>query len=127
MAPKQTSDGRDERTGRFLTGNIGGGRKVGSRNKLTTEFIDDLYAKWRKHGKDVLDRVIKDDPAAFLRTVAQILPKELDATLNVNVGLFAAAKDFHEAYSLALKHIGAQPALIEASREKGNEGDHGGS
>jgi hypothetical protein len=75
-------EGRDAKTGRFITGNNGGGRKLGSRNKLTTEFLDDLYAKWQKHGPDVLERVIRDDPAAFLRTVAQILPKEID----VNAG-----------------------------------------
>jgi hypothetical protein len=75
-------DGRDAKTGRFITGNNGGGRKLGSRNKLTTEFLDDLYAKWQEHGADVLERVIRDDPAAFLRTVAQIMPKEID----VNAG-----------------------------------------
>jgi hypothetical protein len=71
-------DGRDAKTGRFLTANNGGGRPKGSRNKLTTEFLDDLYAKWQEHGAEVLERVIRDDPAAFLRTVAQILPKEID-------------------------------------------------
>jgi hypothetical protein len=55
---------------------------LGSRNKLTAEFLDDLYAKWQEHGADVLERVIRDDPAAFLRTVAQIMPKEID----VNAG-----------------------------------------
>jgi hypothetical protein len=73
-------DGRDAKSGRFITGNNGGGRKLGSRNKLTTEFLDDLYAKWQEHGADVLERVIRDDPAAFLRTVAQILPKEIDVS-----------------------------------------------
>jgi hypothetical protein len=79
-------EGRDANTGRFVTGNNGGGRKLGSRNKLATEFIDDLHAKWLKHGPDVLERVIRDDPAAFMRTVAQILPKEIDAAVNVNAG-----------------------------------------
>jgi hypothetical protein len=79
-------EGRDTKTGRFVTGNNGGGRKLGSRNKLATEFLDDLHAKWLKHGSDVLERVIRDDPAAFLRTVAQILPKEIDTALNVNAG-----------------------------------------
>ena len=79
-------EGRDAKTGRFVTGNNGGGRKLGSRNKLATEFIDDVYAKWLKPGADVLERVIRDDPAAFMRTVAQILPKEIDAALNVNAG-----------------------------------------
>jgi hypothetical protein len=75
-------EGRDAKSGRFVSGNNGGGRPKGSRNKLTTEFLDDLYAKWQEHGADVLERVIRDDPAAFLRTVAQIMPKEID----VNTG-----------------------------------------
>jgi hypothetical protein len=78
MSQNKALDGRDAKTGRFVSGNNGGGRPKGSRNKLTTEFLDDLYAKWQEHGAEVLERVIRDDPAAFLRTVAQILPKEID-------------------------------------------------
>ena len=44
-------EGRDAKTGRFIAGNNGGGRKLGSRNKLTTEFLDDLYAKWSQSGQ----------------------------------------------------------------------------
>jgi hypothetical protein len=111
----RTINGRDKTTGQFVVGHSGlGGRPKGSRNKLGEKFVEDLYAKWRKHGKDVLDRVIKDDPAAFMRTVAQVLPKELDATLNVNVGLFAEVRDFAEAYRLAKAYIGAEQPLIEA-------------
>src|SRR5262245_45856373 len=89
------SNGRDKTTGQFLLGHKGtGGRPPGSRNKLGEKFIEDVHAKWRKHGKQVLDEVIKTDPVAFLRVVAQILPKELDATLNVNIGLFAEIKDY---------------------------------
>ena len=82
-------EGRDANTGRFVSENNGGGRPKGSRNKLTTEFIDDLYAKWQEHGPEMLERVIRDDPAAFMRTVAQILPKEIDA--NVNAGRILTA------------------------------------
>src|SRR5437764_13269486 len=35
---------RDDKTGRFLTGNSGGGRPKGSRSKLASEFIDCLQA-----------------------------------------------------------------------------------
>jgi hypothetical protein len=42
----------------------------------------------------VIDRVIATDPATFLRTVAQILSKELDQTLNLNINLIEA-RDFN--------------------------------
>ena len=104
-------DGRDAKTGRFVRGNNGGGRKPGSRNKLTTEFLDDLYAKWQKHGADVLERVIRDDPAAFLRTVAQLMPKEID----VNAGSdFDGMEDVSEILQKVAEEAGPEAALILA-------------
>jgi hypothetical protein len=42
--PDTEDTGRDPTTGRFLTeNNVGPGRPRGSRNKLTTEFLDALY------------------------------------------------------------------------------------
>ena len=111
-------NGRDAKTGQFVMGHSGyGGRPKGSRNKLGEQFVEDVYRKWRKHGSDVIERVIRDDPAAFLRTVAQILPKELHAELDVNVELFARAKTYSEAYDMAMRFIGAEPdgpPLVEA-------------
>jgi hypothetical protein len=51
--------GRDPGSGRFVSGNIGGGRPKGSRNKLAEAFIADLHARWIKDGPQVLDAVIK--------------------------------------------------------------------
>jgi len=104
-------EGRDAKTGRFITGNNGGGRKLGSRNKLTTEFLDDLYAKWQKHGPDVLERVIRDDPAAFLRAVAQTLPKEID----VNAGSeFDGMENVSDILQKVAEEAGPEAALVLA-------------
>jgi hypothetical protein len=104
-------DGRDAKTGRFVTGNNGGGRKLGGRNKLTTEFLDDLYAKWQEHGADVLERVIRDDPAAFLRTVAQIMPKEID----VNAGSdFDGMDNISDILAKVAEEAGEEAALALA-------------
>ncbi len=104
-------EGRDAKTGRFIAGNNGGGRKLGSRNKLTTEFLDDLYAKWQKHGPDVLERVIRDDPAAFLRTVAQTLPKEID----VNAGSdFDGMENVSDILQKVAEEAGPEAALVLA-------------
>lgn len=120
MSQNKVVEGRDAKTGRFLAGNSGnGGRKVGSRNRLGEAFIADLHAAWTKHGKGVIDRVIRDDPAQFLKTVAAVLPRQLDETLNLNLSVIAEAKTFDEAFRFALKHIGSEieanePKLIEA-------------
>jgi hypothetical protein len=110
MSQNKALDGRDAKTGRFVSGNNGGGRPKGSRNKLTTEFLDDLYAKWQQHGPDVLERVIRDDPAAFMRTVAQILPKEIDASVNAGSD-FDGMDSIAEILQKVANEVGTDAAL----------------
>jgi hypothetical protein len=113
---KQIEDTRDERTGRFLTGNPGGGRKVGSRNRLGEQFITDLYEEWRNSGASALKRMAADEPGAFVRVCAGLLPKEIDATLSVEHELlFNSARDYGAAFRLAKAYLLAQPddELIE--------------
>jgi len=119
---ERTIDGRHPNNGRFLAGNNGGGRKPGSRNKLAGEFIDALYADFRKNGADAIKRVAAEEPAQYLRLIAQILPRELDIALSVNSDLFAEAQSFAQAYRLARVVIGADPSkMIELQAEFDNE------
>jgi hypothetical protein len=68
---------RDQR-GRFQTGNIGGpGRPLGSRNSLGGDFVAAVHADWQTHGAAVLERVRKTSPAAYLRVVASLVPREI--------------------------------------------------
>ncbi len=73
---------KDEKTGRFLTGNIGGGRPKGSRNKLGEEFLQDMLHAWQTQGQEVIARVIEERPQDFMKVVASLLPR--DVNLNVN-------------------------------------------
>jgi hypothetical protein len=120
---KELNGSRDAK-GRFLSGSTGGpGRKLGSRNRLGEAFISDLHDAWVEHGKGVIDRVINDDPAQFLRTIAHLMPKEIDIdqSLNINIAL-AEARTFDQHYQVALQaleYIGAdiedeaEPEVIE--------------
>lgn len=73
---------KDE-NGRFLNGNNGGpGRPKGSsRKELAREFIESMHKAWAKHGDDVLEDIVKSDPATFLRSMVAIMPKELDVNI----------------------------------------------
>jgi hypothetical protein len=115
-----TDTGRSK-TGQFLRGRQGGpGRPVGSRNRLSEKFLSDLQKVWLKKGAAALDRVADQNPEILVRVVASILPRQLDATLDVSVGLFAKARTRLEAYRMARDFIGAEdsePMLIEAQAE----------
>jgi hypothetical protein len=63
---------RDER-GRYLKGRPGGpGRPLGSRNKLTEDFLADMHAAWLEHGQNVIDRLITERPDVFLLAMLKI-------------------------------------------------------
>ncbi len=61
------------------------GRPKGSRDKLTTSFIDALAKDFAKHGKAAIESVRKDDPPAYLRLVAGLVPKEIVAEIDERV------------------------------------------
>jgi hypothetical protein len=110
---------RDGR-GRFLTGNNGGGRPKGSRNKLGEAFIQDAYAEWQISGPAALERMAQNDPSAFCRLIGGMLPQEVDATLSVDVDLLIEARTFAENFRLARQYIGAddEPPTIELKAEE---------
>jgi hypothetical protein len=108
------------KTGQFVKGHGRvGGRKIGSRNKLSEAFLADLHKTWLRHGKKVLDRVAESAPETFLRVCATVLPKamEIDGVLNVQhqSTVHVEARDFLEAYQRWGQHIGANmPRMIES-------------
>lgn len=63
--------------GRFLTGNTGGGRRRGSRNRLTETFIAAIENDFAEHGPEALAKLRAVDPAAYLRIVASLVPRDL--------------------------------------------------
>jgi Family of unknown function (DUF5681) len=57
------------------------GRPLGSRNKLSEDFIADLYESWKTLGKPALLAAAWTDPVAYVRVVASLVPRELEATI----------------------------------------------
>ena len=64
------------RSGSEWNGNAAG-RPVGSKNKLSESFLDELTKSFKKHGREALDRVCRDSPGEYLRIIAGLMPKEL--------------------------------------------------
>lgn len=63
--------------GRFLTGNNGGGRKKGGRNRLTETFITTIESDFAEYGPEVLAKLRVDDPSAYIRIIASLIPRDL--------------------------------------------------
>lgn len=89
MSDAATQSDRDER-GRFQTGNTGGGRPRGSRNKLGEAFIEDLRDAWNELGVDALRRCAEQDPSTFCRIVSSLLPKTIDLNMSLDATSFAS-------------------------------------
>jgi len=63
---------RDDR-GRYLKGMPGGpGRPLGSRNKLTEDFLGDMHATWLERGRAVIDRIIAERPEVYLLAMLKL-------------------------------------------------------
>jgi hypothetical protein len=82
MSDRERPTPEHDDKGRFVSGNIGGGRPKGSRNKLGEQFIQDLQADWEKHGVETLVKVREEKPDQYLKVVASILPKDLNVNIN---------------------------------------------
>jgi hypothetical protein len=122
VVSSSTPNGRDPRSGRFLTGNIGGGRKIGSRNLLTTQFLDDLRAAWATHGRAALERCATQEPATFVRIVAGLLPRE--AHVSVEQTIFADVSDYSQAFAMAVGILKGDPPPLPALEHEGDDDAH---
>jgi hypothetical protein len=77
---------RDATTGQFVVGHTGhGGRPRGARNRLGEQFLEDLRDCWQRKGMAALEACADDDPAAFVRCVASLMPKDLNINANLSV------------------------------------------
>ena len=55
------------------------GRPKGSRNKLSEEFIAEVYADWCEHGAAAIQTVRETRPDVYVKVVASLLPRQVQA------------------------------------------------
>jgi hypothetical protein len=104
---------RDKR-GRFLTGGRPGpGRKPGSRNRLTEDFLKAMADDFAEHGAEAIERTRIERPEIYVRICADLLPRQAQLDVEVDVGVNAG--DFVSAFrnAVALLH-GEAPERIPA-------------
>jgi hypothetical protein len=100
-------DHRDGR-GRFQTGNIGGGRPKGSRNRHSEFFLAAFADDFAKHGAAVIAMVREEQPATYLRIACDLLPKTAEIDIDVNV--LGDVTNAIQAFRVAADLLGVDPA-----------------
>jgi hypothetical protein len=58
------------------------GRPKGSKNKLSEDFVADLYDDWKQRGPSVIARVAEERPHEYLKIIASLLPKDVNLKAN---------------------------------------------
>jgi Family of unknown function (DUF5681) len=97
---------------RFKPGQSGNprGRPRGSRHKISEAFIADLLADYEKHGRQTLDRMRKEDPTAYIRMIASLVPKQIEKASNPLEHFTNEELDQLEAYLQSVANDGAAQA-----------------
>lgn len=70
-------------TTRFAPGNTLGRRPKGARARLGEKFLQVLANDFDQHGDFVMQTVRTEDPSTYFTTVAKLLPREVEAKLQV--------------------------------------------
>ena len=64
------------RSGSEWNGNAAG-RPKGSKNKLSEDFLQELYVVFQESGGEAIRRMCAEHPSDFVRVLAGLVPKEL--------------------------------------------------
>lgn len=89
--------------GRFVSGTKPGpGRRVGSRNRHTENFLSAFADDFERHGASVIEQVRIEKPDVYLRVAAELLPRNLDISVDASSDAASFATNFRAA--LALLH-----------------------
>lgn len=77
---EQKEDKRKSLPHAFKPGESGnpGGRPTGARNRLQAKFLYTLADDFDKNGKEAIEKMREEDPSAYVRAVASLMPKELE-------------------------------------------------
>src|SRR6476469_7975117 len=97
---------RDGR-GLYQRGNPPGpGRPKGSRNKLSEALLEALDADFKAHGKNAIVEMRQKDPAAYVRALVSLVPREMHLTATASPFSELSDDDLAELISFYRARVG---------------------
>ena len=91
------------------------GRPKGSRHKIAECFLRDLLADYEEHGAVSIAMMRQKDVVAYVKTVASLLPKQIEHSPNPMADLTDQELEKLEEFLTAIQGEDAENASIEAS------------
>ena len=52
-----------------------GGKPNGARNRLQGDFLNVLAEHFAEHGREAIERLCKESPAAYIKAIASLMPR----------------------------------------------------
>ena len=76
-----------QNNGRWVPGASGNtaGRPVGTRNRFSEKFVNDVAAVWDEHGASVLEQMVRNEPARFAELCGRLIPKDVQVSLSARL------------------------------------------
>ena len=59
------------------------GRRLGSRNKFTEQFVDAMLVDFEQYGESVIAEVRQKDPSSYIRVATAVIPSKSEAEVEV--------------------------------------------
>lgn len=103
------------------------GRPKGSRNRLAEDFLSALQRDFAEHGRSALEACRREEPAAYIRTIASLLPKELHVRTSALDGmshdqLLRLADTLQAAIEAAKQGLPVPAIVLDGSAEEAGDG-----
>ena len=60
------------------------GAPLGTKRKMGEDFLADMHEAWLERGKEVIAKIIKNEPSVFLRVMAALMPRDIELTITIS-------------------------------------------
>lgn len=91
------------------------GRPKTARQKLSESFVNDLQDAWKESGKEIIKRMVAEEPAKLLDAIVKIIPKQIEAEISHTIN---AAELTDDELAAIARGSGGGVIATEASEEQ---------